>query len=410
MTRIKTRYIYGERYKYKMISGVLERLTVTACGLTDIFAAQAVFQLRKNRKLKQLFMQHNNVTVDGHRVLLKVLRKNKGLQDLSINISEEPDVSELFDVLREGHFSRLIIGWIDPPGHVFAEGHDLCKLSSAIVYLDHRSLEDATLFLDTLVSYRQINALTIDCTDSAIPDVVHKMIDTLAKVKYLRQLHLNLKGLAPNFVLDVIRALEVNKSVHMLFFAQTTFDEKAIKALGRMVENNKTLNMLSIDLEKSDGDRVYQMRGICARLKEAILRNRYLVSLSVAVDTCNRASDYRIKDALRRNMMLVHDAVQFVNGSSEKSDGIAFERLRFSFSIKMVLLDQFDVPENEAKVKIDRAKQRLITDYFILTRIVKYAVVCKRTRRYKKYMLDCLKGDLMLRVCSYLSLTDILDV
>ncbi|KAL1468576.1 hypothetical protein MTO96_041408, partial [Rhipicephalus appendiculatus] len=384
---------------------VLRSLNFTACNLTDAFAAGAVFQLRTDRRLKHLFVQHNILSTAGYRILLKVLRRNVTVQELSVNITNQPDVSSLFEVIRLRDLaSRVILGWKDPTGAAFAEGHDLCKLASANIDLDERTLEDATMILDTLVSYRQINSLTLVCTLTAAIPVIEKMIDSLGRIKYLRQLHLSVVLREPA-VVAVFRALEVNRSIEMLFLNYIVFEKRIYRALGQLVENNRTINFLSIDLEQSGGDKWTQLRFIIRELKETVPRNRYLISVSVVLAGDNRASDYQIKEALRRNIALVHQAIQFVNGSMTKTQALAFETLRRSYSVRLVMQDQFDIVESDAVAKIAAARDRLNKNYFSLTNVIKRGLACSRSG----CTIASLTDDLVGRLCSYLSLTDVVD-
>ncbi|XP_037498607.1 uncharacterized protein LOC119372202 [Rhipicephalus sanguineus] len=388
-----------------LIGGVLRHLTFTACNLTDAFASGAVFQLRKDRRLRHLYVQHNSLSTAGYRILLKVLRRNTTVEELSINITNQPDVSSLFEVIQLRNLdTRVIFGWINPSGTAFAEGHNLCKLASASLDLDNRSIEDATILLDTLVSYRQINALTMVCTHVADQEVIDKMIDSLGKTKYLRQLHLNII-LKDTSVVAVFRALEVNCSIEMLFLNYIIFEKKTIKALGELIEHNKTINFLSIDLENSGDQNWNQLRSICYRLKEVVPRNRYLISVNVVFAGDNRAGDYQIKEALRRNIALVHNAIQFINGSMTKSDALAFETLRKSYSVRLVMQDQFGVAESDARLKIDAALDRLYQNYFILTNVVKHGLSCSQDGS----TIASLPERAMGRLCSFLSLTDVVD-
>nr|XP_037270971.1 uncharacterized protein LOC119163133 [Rhipicephalus microplus] len=171
------------------------------------------------------------------------------------------------------------------------------------------------------------------------------MIDTLGRIKYLRHLHLNAVLQEPA-TLGVFRALQVNSSIETLFLNLITFERRVVRALGRLVLHNKTINLLSIDLDKSRGDKWSQLRAICRELKQTVPQNRYLISVSVVLQGDNRASDFQIKETLRHNFALVHQAIQFVNGSMNKSEGLAFETLRRSYSVRQVMQDEFGVAES----------------------------------------------------------------
>ncbi|XP_037272795.2 uncharacterized protein LOC119164680 [Rhipicephalus microplus] len=388
-----------------LIGGVLRHLTFTACELRDAFASEAALELHTDKRLKHLYVQHNRLSIAGNGMLLEVLRKNTTVEELSINITRQPDVRDLLSIIKRYKLSsRVIIGWKNPDGMDFREGHDLCKISSASFNLDYRYPCDSTLLLDTLVIDRKINALTLTCTAGTTNFVVNRMIDTLGRIKYLRHLHLNAVLQEPA-TLGVFRALQVNSSIETLFLNLITFERRVVRALGRLVLHNKTINLLSIDLDKSRGDKWSQLRAICRELKQTVPQNRYLISVSVVLQGDNRASDFLIKETLRHNFALVHQAIQFVNGSMNKSEGLAFETLRRSYSVRQVMQDEFGVAESDAWVKIGEARDRLNKNYFILTKVVQRGIACSSG----EYTIASLNENLLARLCSYLSLSDVID-
>lgn len=395
-----------QRAYASLIGGVLLRLTVTDCSVTDVFASAVAKKLSTDTRLRELFVQHNPFTTNGRRTIVQALQVNKTLETLAISLMPAPDLSRMFDIIRELDVSRLILGWGNPSGFDFAEGNHLCRVSSAFFDLDRRDPEDARVLLDTLASSRQVNAVSLECTHFSVPAVLRHLAEAVGKTKYLRELKLTL-DVPEAYVVSALRAMEDNKSVHRLHLSKITFKRRAVKALGRMVEQNRTINLLNIDLMQSGIDNWTQLRSVCRELKEAILRNRFLISVNVTVGNDNRASDYPIKEALRRNMMIVNQAIRFVYGSMNKSHALAFETLQYSLSVKHMMCEHFDITERDALAKIDDARNRLAANYFILTGVIRERITCDRRGKATIGELDM---DLLARICSYLSLTDVMDV
>ncbi|XP_049513156.1 uncharacterized protein LOC125940723 [Dermacentor silvarum] len=180
-------------------------------------------------------------------------------------------------------------------------------------------------------------------------------------------------------------------------------------ALGRLVERNRSIAMYTIDLRESDVDRVTQVRNICRELKEAIPRNRFAIAFSVLTEERECSSDPAIRDALRHNVMLVNQAVRFVNGSMEKTDALAFETLHSCMSVQSSLRVNFNISEESAHEKVVEARKRLTFNYFIIAGVVKDKIVC-RPHRKRNTTFDKLGNDMQARICSYLSLTDVMDI
>ncbi|XP_037554744.1 uncharacterized protein LOC119431330 [Dermacentor silvarum] len=192
---------------------------------------------------------------------------------------------------------------------------------------------------------------------------------------------------------------------------RVTFRRRTAKALGRLVESNRTLVSLIIDLEESDPDVDYmiQQRNVCRELKEALLRNRFVIGITVNVARRDCSRDPVILGALRRNLMLVNKAVHFVNGSVEKQDALAFETLQYCFSVQLSLRAVFNALDQSVIEKIAEARKRLASEYFILVGVVKTRIACHPHRK-RKTTFDKLGKDMQARICSYLSLTDVVDI
>ncbi|KAL1448436.1 hypothetical protein MTO96_044064 [Rhipicephalus appendiculatus] len=106
--------------------------------------------------------------------------------------------------------------------------------------------------------------------------------------------------------------------------------------------------------------------------------------------------------------MLINQAIRFVGGSMHKTDALAFEILQHCRSVRMSLM--CDKSRESASEKIAEARQRLALNYFLLTGVVKANIVCNRNCKAKnKTLFDNIGRHMQARICSYLSLTDVLD-
>ncbi|XP_037498603.1 uncharacterized protein LOC119375998 [Rhipicephalus sanguineus] len=180
-----------------------------------------------------------------------------------------------------------------------------------------------------------------------------------------------------------------------------------------MVERNRKIIFLTVVVADNDPvvDCTVQVRSICRELKEAILRNRFLMNVVVRIGLSERSNDPVIRDALRSNTVLLNRAVRFVNGSMEKVDALAFDTLQHCESVPLRLVMDLDICRESALEKVAEARQRLVFNYFVLTGVVQAAVVCERNRKAKKKKttLDMIGRRMQARICSYLSLADVVD-
>ncbi|KAH7974856.1 hypothetical protein HPB49_020442 [Dermacentor silvarum] len=397
--------------------GILVKLTLFKCWLGEAFAVAAAANLLSDTRLQELNLEDNEFSIGAVYNMIATLEVNKTLDTLVVNMTGRPpqsEVSFLFHLMRTiDAFSRLKFDWVNPRGSDFAEGVLSSQTSSVTRSLDERGAEDATEFLDALATTRNIGVAWLECTISAEQTVIQKLIDTVARTKYLRKvllMHLVLRTyLTDPDVANLFRSLEGNRSIAVFEVRCVTFRKRIAMALGRLVERNRSIAMYTIDLRESDVDRVTQVRNICRELKEAIPRNRFAIAFSVLTEERECSSDPAIRDALRHNVMLVNQAVRFVNGSMEKTDALAFETLHSCMSVQSSLRVNFNISEESAHEKVVEARKRLAFNYFIIAGVVKDKIVC-RPHRKRNTTFDKLGKDMQARICSYLSLTDVMDI
>ncbi|XP_049267305.1 uncharacterized protein LOC125756499 [Rhipicephalus sanguineus] len=227
-------------------------------------------------------------------------------------------------------------------------------------------------------------------------------------------LNVSLVNLADVHVVNLFRALESNRTIFMMVFNAITFGKKNAKALGRLVERNRSFIFLTVNLQHSDSgvDRMVQVRNICRELKEALRRNRFILNVNVSTERSIPSNDPAIRETLRQNSMLVNQAIRFVNGSMDKTDALAFEALQHCESVPIRMYSYSNISYESAVEKVAEARERLALNYFVLAGIVKAEIACQRNRKAKKKrtLLDNISRVMQARICSYLSLTDVVDI
>ncbi|KAL3241405.1 hypothetical protein MRX96_021649 [Rhipicephalus microplus] len=76
-----------------------------------------------------------------------------------------------------------------------------------------------------------------------------------------------------------------------------------------------------------------QFHNICREVKEALRRNRFILNVSARTGYSNPSNDPAIKAAIRQNSVLISQSLRFVTGSMEKTDAVAFETLQHCQSL-----------------------------------------------------------------------------
>ncbi|KAK8762364.1 hypothetical protein V5799_026368 [Amblyomma americanum] len=384
----------------------------------DEDAAAFLDYMARNQTVTSLELPDDFVMAREGEALALVLRNHVALESLEVNSTLEMmafdlcgwlanfDLFPLFRISREiGTSSRVHVNWLNPHPLATTMGGGLFTISMFALDLGTCPAEYVTSLLEPLVSGTSVTSAGIQCCSPVEDAVVEQLVDALGRIKSARHLTLFL-DCSENGIVSVLRSLEQNRSVSVLDIRRATFKKRSAKALARLVEQNRMLNKISVELNEADSSGFPQLRTVCRELKEAVPRNRFLTHLALNLHDGNHASDSAILDALRRNRVLLNQAVRFVHGSNDKKEALAFETLQFS---RTVLVDLRKRDEARAKEEISEARRRLALNYFIFTGVVKAKIVCWPRPR-GKCMFDMLGKDVQARICSYLSVTDVMDI
>ncbi|XP_075730264.1 uncharacterized protein LOC119164684 isoform X3 [Rhipicephalus microplus] len=398
----------------KLIAGTLRHLHLFSCGLGDAFAKSAAAKLRCDRRLRRLAMEANTFTVDALRHLIGALEVNKTLECIEVTLTgmqaQEADSSFLDVVRKTNALPRLYINWMNPRSSDFLD-YTLAAVTPSI-YLDlvERDAAEMEKSLAAIAKCRDVNMVQLKCATPLKPVVVQALIDTLAMVTSINHLYMCV-SLCDEDVVKLFGALERNRTITFLNIGSITFRRRTATALGRLVANNRSIVFLAICIqeEEPEVDHTLQVRYVCRTLKEVVGRNRFLMALTVSLKSSKPSNDPVMKKALSRNTMLVNQAVRFVDGSMDKADALAFDTLRHCQSVLLALLVHNS--RAEATSKLAEARQRLSLNYFLFTGVVKANIVCNRNSKAKMRTMtfDNIGRNMQALICSYLSLTDVLD-
>ncbi|XP_075526325.1 uncharacterized protein LOC142558046 [Dermacentor variabilis] len=120
----------------------------------------------------------------------------------------------------------------------------------------------------------------------------------------------------------------------------------------------------------------------------------------------NEETSFEVKQALRRNMMTVHEAIRFVSGSREHSHALAFEDLKHTYSIEHVLSHNYGLDDATVAEKVTEARSRLAAEFFVLTGVVRSRVTCYRERARRPKFSE-LYLNILANICSLICIRDV---
>ncbi|KAL3214782.1 hypothetical protein MRX96_034682 [Rhipicephalus microplus] len=285
----------------KLIGGALVELTLSDCGLGEVFESHASERLLHDRRLHLLNVETNLFSVNSLQSMIKSLETNKTLKTLVVSLTtahSEEDISPLFETMRQVNaFSRMWLHWKNPWPSDLANSLLTARTLSVSIKLDDYKEVDAAVTLGAIARHRSFDAAEIECSKKVEPAILYILADALARTKSLQK-------------------------------------------------------------------------------------------------------------------VLISQSLRFVTGSMEKTDAVAFETLQHCQSLVVRLHTYTDASIESARLMVSEARERLALNYFILAGIVKAKIVCQQSHKSQKKitLLDNIGRAMQARICSYLSLTDVVDI
>ncbi|XP_037529237.2 uncharacterized protein LOC119406569 [Rhipicephalus sanguineus] len=170
-----------------LISGGLRQLSLNDCRLTYVFAMMAARQLRADSRLQHLYVQKNNLTLSGIRMMLKSLEVNTTLDVLGIDMWHHPHQFVVYKVITDFKLSsRLVFSWENPLGLEFVRGHELCSLSSVYLNFNRRVPVDTQVLLDELKKCTRTKQADMYCTARSKHPMPLLLVNALRNLQHLR--------------------------------------------------------------------------------------------------------------------------------------------------------------------------------------------------------------------------------
>ncbi|XP_075730254.1 uncharacterized protein LOC142761680 isoform X2 [Rhipicephalus microplus] len=175
----------------KLIGGALVELTLSDCGLGEVFASHASERLLHDRRLNLLNVETNLFSVNSLQSMIKSLETNKTLKTLVVSLTtahSEEDISPLFETMRQVNaFSRMWLHWKNPWPSDLANSLLTARTLSVSIKLDDYKEVDAAVTLGAIARHRSFDAAEIECSKKVEPAVLHILADALARTKSLQK-------------------------------------------------------------------------------------------------------------------------------------------------------------------------------------------------------------------------------
>ncbi|CAN8001115.1 unnamed protein product, partial [Ixodes hexagonus] len=379
----------------------LEELEIVTCSPWHFWPIGEA--ICKNTRLRTLIVHCSSTSIDDARPLLNAVAHSKTLEQLFLKNICESKLGEFCKVLQEmgiegkvkysSYISQPLIrvSTIDSSNRVLRDYYGPQDRLEPEVVLDG---------LCQLVCLSNIIQLTLKLDQDLDLDSATLLASFLSSSQKLKDIQFSFftKDVSTRIIVE---GLKSNCSVSNLILEDWNFSEMTAVLFGSYLRANKTLNYLTV---LSSG-----AWAITQEMARSIVSNYFLLDFKTMELRDLENSMYHIKDILRRNVSLLHRALQFVMGSRLKMHAEAFELLYKSESLLRLMRDHVHGSEPDHRQKIRDGVQYLELNFMTLAGVVKKRVVCESLGKCQRLQLDGIGLGNWLKVRSYLKVSDVLD-
>ncbi|KAM7305655.1 uncharacterized protein ISCGN_015553 [Ixodes scapularis] len=387
--------------------------------------------VQRNMGLKELVLEQGSLSCDSVSCFADVLVNNSNLKTLELPhcTLEATDAIVLVGALdRNNSLDKLVLGSIrcstgTDLSHVLAKTN-CCKrvqctfsfnqissltlalqsgsgMSSILFHsrdeVDPRDLQRLFAQLCCSPSLTELSLRLFQCIDD---DTARHLQRLLATTKTLKSADLDFATeLSSTQIL--LKGLQRNRGLSTLKVRRWMFGSDEAELLKSVLSRNRALTRLSFQHQANDSNAT-----VTVALAQCLDRNCTLLRVKTREDRELELFTFRIRDALRRNLTLFHKALKFVLGWNQKHLAAAFEKVCGSDALVEKVMELEGDTNLEAKQRIKCRDLYLRTHFFQITRVVNNKLECVRTG-LGGVSLDQLGWDCLLRILSYLSVSDV---
>lgn len=385
----------------------LRSLAMEHCSVDDGMAAKLAEAIIQNEALETLELTENSVSALGIAAFCTALKKNHTLKRVSFGMFHATDAErgELAQLLNKSDcYGRITMPWADAdlphltvallvpsqsPSEVSL--NEIADLSKALV---------CELF-DTLASNTAVRTLKVEVRgyEADKADALFQALKTNRSIRSL-ELQLSVDSLEGSIITGVAKALVTNATVFELAIETSDVSLQASKMLASMLTQNTTLTSLDLHCRYLGTKRI-------ETLSRGMMRNKAIISLNLNKVLAKNHVTFRLQEALRRNIVYLNMAVQFVMCTNlTKPYAEAFETLRRTSSLVLQVTKVSGFSEQEAERAMEAADNYIRTHYLFVTGVIKHSLSCYPGEGKQA---DALNDYCWQAIAAFLKVSDVLN-
>lgn len=390
-------------------NATVTEIYVSGCLVPSDNLERIAKAIEGNVTLKKLSFSQACFSGDAALPLVHALSVNWTLELLSLGIVKQPGLANFSKQVSDGDLRSRI------------EFNCFCAATDDLVACVQQGPKTSHVIFEpsASLSCSQLQGLTRGlCGNAYLSCIVVRMngvIDcslavllstVFASCRYLRDAQLSFNTDTSEAV-TLLRGIAKSRSLCSLIFGGWTFDYHAATALSEMLRTVRTLNYLTLDAVSPESALFLMME-----LPRGLETNYTLLSVNDYEQRDYEQNVFEIRDALRRNLSLLHHATRFVVPPccNSKTAAAAFEKVRESRALLANVSALAGLTETEAAEAVTRRRRYLDANFLALAGVVRSRVECCRDPaggdRYRQ--LDEIDIDSWLQIRSYLTIDDVL--
>lgn len=359
--------------------------------------------LKRNRTLETLGIESNIFGPIGHLILMTALVENKTLTDLNLGYVDANE--EIYDFLKKSTVSHRLrfpcdfeifeIITRDISLHNVTSIHVECVDSFKSTYLGN-------LFSAVHRNAGCLKTLHIEVDAHMDCHAAFQLCKLLKNTSTLKRASINTYYPSSLELVTILSGLCQNRSVTHFNMGCIYTKQIVTNAIVKVLKENVTLSYFGTISAPKDELHI---------IANGLRTNVVLTSLVICSD-CDYMELFVINQLLRRNVALVSETVKFVLNPHERvitrSLAKVFELLQEKESFTKMLAECCAECHVESKTVLKNARNRMTQNFFAITGICKVLECRPPPRRRRKCLqIDALNYECLLKIWSYLKVTDI---
>ncbi|XP_077517302.1 uncharacterized protein LOC144128095 [Amblyomma americanum] len=364
--------------------------------------------LRKSSSIRRLQLGQNHFNDDELSRLFTAAKENHSLRELCFCHIEMDLCSFLRCCFDAGIMDKITVFNSLSKPICFAQTLKLFKYLLPIRQHWFHTCSSVHLrdVCETLISYDTITAVGFDLDLTKQEDIdiecTKALAGYLATTDSLKDLKLSIKG-QNACTRGIIEGLSRNKSLEQLAMESWSPHNNDMSIFCKWLQQSRTLHGLFCTFIFTETAGLFLLE-LAKRLHE----NYTLTVLDGDQFDEDQDRWQAIKSLLRRNTSLINRAAHFVLGSTMKRCAVAFELVSWHPLVLTRVRELAPVSGELARLKLEKSKRRLLTDFWQLAGIVKEHLCCHESAD-GSIQIDELGIDAWMAIRKFLSVGDVLD-